>query len=330
MKITVITTVAQHSKGAELHINNLRWALGSDARIVVNCFAEHRLPDLPVEYNIVHADPKEFYFFWDHIYDVFNDEADLYIFTEQDIICTETIDMNKIDLDSISISFDSYYLSIFDKCNVKLYPRIWEGYSKIPGWMVRRALSDNISLGNHVSRKWYTNDLYTWYGKFISLDSYINDNNGLHEGDIDTLFEFSFYCYMNSFKWHSNNILDYHIATDVVHLRGMDRLCHDCPDIYDNLRSVIVKLEDDNKILRGVYNDMISDCAIMLLLSGVHEESELLYRLMINDQSRHRSLLKLEQIRHRAHEWMDDKQLHSLNMAWLLLSSLESKEVLVC
>lgn len=327
MKITAVTTIAQHHMGAALHIKNLRWALGDAARIVVNCFGDHRLPELPVEYNKVKADPSKFYFFWDNISDILCDNADWYVFTEQDIICTDKIN---IVADCINISFDNHYLAIFDNNKQKIYPRIWEGYCKIPGDIVRHAMKNNISLGNHVSRRWDLNGIHTWYGEYIPINTYLSGDLKLHEGDIDTLFEFSLFCYLNNYKWFSTNINDYHIAIDAVHFRGIDRLCHDCPKLYEDLDDVIKKLGDVDSKLRTIYDDMIGDCALMLLLAKSHKMSQPLLKLLLNKRHRERLLAKIGLVRNSACGWMDDEEICLLNTAFGLIKAAESEEHYVC
>ena len=329
MKITAITTIAQHNRGIELHIRNLRWALGDAARIIVNCFTHNSHPDLNVEYYQVQADPNKFYFFWDEMSALLvDDDADVYIFTEQDIVCTDRLKIDRPD--TINISYDSHYLAIFDRSFSKLYPRIWEGYCKVPGFMVREAISQNINLGNHVTRKWRVDDLYTWYGRFIPLDEYLNSQHNLHEGDIDTMFEFSLYCYLNKYPWLSSNIDGYHIASDAVHFRGIDRLCHDCPDIYNSLESVLVRLRQGSDESKRIHDDMIGDCALMLMLSKNHINNEVLFKLLANKKSRSRLLMKIEAVRAHAHEWMNEEEMSLLSMSWNLIKSLELGEVYVC
>ena len=314
MKVTVITTIAQHYKGAKIHLQNLKWAFGEDADIIVQHFKNHQMPEIKANYQSVDVNPYEFYFFWNNVEKFLDNNADFYIFTEQDIFITKKPSYTK---NCIKISFTDNYLSIFNSNKEKIYPRIWEGYTFIPGWIIRKAIDKNISFGNHIrnSLNWNLNGLQTMYKEWIEIDEYIRKaGRKWHEGDFDTMFEFSLFCFLNNFKWESNCIKDYHISEDSVHFRGIDRLCFDCQEIYKNLHYIYnpspLKPEAFNS-----YQNMINDCASMLLLSGSHSKSKEMKNLIKYPLQSKRLFLKLKQLEIKAHEWMDKQDLKSLKWA---------------
>jgi hypothetical protein len=319
MKVTVITTIAQHYRGAKLHLQNLKWAFGENANIIVQHFKSHQMPEIKADYRAFDANPYEFYFFWDKIEELLDIDCDFFVFTEQDILITSKPEY----CDHIKLSFTDNYLSVFNFNRKKLYPRIWEGYTFIPGWMVRKAIDENISFGNHVKKSldWNLNDLYTSYKDWVKIQDYIEvKGRQWHEGDFDTMFEFSLFCFLNNFKWKSNCVEGYHISKDAVHFRGIDRLCFDCRDIYENLQSIYNPSPDRPDVLKH-YQEMVNDCAAILLLSGVHSKSDLMKRLIRYPLQEKRLLRKLKQLDVHANEWMDEQELDSLKWAIFILET---------
>lgn len=319
MKITVITTIAQHFKGAHLHLKNLKWAFGEDAHIIVNHFKSHKMPDIQnVSYNSVDADPKKFHFFWDEMNGFLNNDSDFFVFTEQDIFITEKPKYSN----HIKLSFVSDYLSLFDLNYKKLYPRIWEGYTFIPGWVVRKAIDENVNFGNHISKSldWNLDNYYTKYNDWISINDYLTTKGRmLHEGHFDTLFEFTLFCFLNNVKYLNNCIDSYHISSDAVHFRGIDRLCFDCL-IYEDLNHI--KNPSPNKPNSSkVYEDMINDCAFMLLISGCHKKSTNMKNLICHPLNKKRLLLKLQKLEVHAGEWMNQIEIELLRWSLFCLKN---------
>lgn len=325
MKIKAITTIGQHSKGVDLHLRNLRWALGEGSEIIVQHFAFHNMPLMEdVRFIPADSDPSQFYFFWDNASSFLYDDSDFFLFTEQDIFATckikDTIELLGInDSSKIKISFSSDYLSIFNNNNEKIYPRIWEGFTLVPGWMVRKAIDENVNFGNHVraSLNWELGNLRTHYNGWMYVFDYINKlGKKMHEGDFDTMFEFSLFCFLQNFSYvghYPNSGCNYDVSRDAVHFRGIDRLCFDCKEIYNNLESLYELLKVPEKEL--IYEKMINDGAIMLLLSKVHPPSSLMKRLLNNRLNKCNLNYKLSQLNVCASKWMDEQELEYLQWA---------------
>ena len=94
MKIIAITTIAQHYKNPELHINNLIWALSNyENKIIIQTYKKHNLKSKiknfkNVKIEEVNENPNIFYHFWNESNKIFEKhikEADFFLFIEQDI-----------------------------------------------------------------------------------------------------------------------------------------------------------------------------------------------------------------------------------------------------
>ena len=304
MKVSVITTIAQHYKGANLHFANLRWALeGLDYKIYVQTFSEFKIEsEEDLQVINVNKNPDEFYFFWDHTNELLADiidETDVFLFMEQDILFTEQpiSQIHKcLKKQALMVNMESEYLAIFNSNRKKLYPRMWEGGLFVPKSVIKKALDENITFGSHnfslfkEASSHYTVNLKR---QLITVREYIDT-----EPFFDTLFEFSFFCFCKQFPWISmTGDLNYEYGKQLVHFRAIEMVVHDDPTIYNDLSRIEMTHRDLENLRSG--------CCLMLLLSGAHERSSIMSKYF-----RRNALLerKIEMLLPTAKYWMTPQQ----------------------
>lgn len=287
MNIVVVTTVAQHRAGIQLHLANLKWALQKhNVRIVVRTFSEWSLAewslhtsDLEViEHRVF---PFHYFPFWDHANEQMQKHigwADAFLLIEQDVLFTKVID--DIPTEAIVINLESYYLSVYTPSVDRFYPRIWDGATFVPASVIAKAIESGISLGskprqlvtggsldNSMLDSFHTTNGWPW-NYLPSLREYT-----VGKDLFDTMLEFTVYCFVTQVPINRWTRLenDYQYSEAVVHLRGIDTLVLDCPGVYEDL-NLLGMVETSRTHLEWFYND----CAMMLLLSGVHLPSPLM------------------------------------------------------
>jgi len=255
-------------------------------RIVLRTFSEWSLagwkihtPNLEV---IEHqAFPYHYFPFWDHATEQLRKYigwADVFLLIEQDILFTKVID--EIPSEAIVINLESYYLSVFTPSVERLYPRVWDGATFVPASVIAKAIEGGISLGSTPRQLLTGGSLDTtmldsfhttngWPWQYLpSIREYTKDKNWF-----DTMLEFTVYCFVSQVPIYRLTRLenDYQHSEAVVHLRGIDTLVLDCPGVYEDL-NLLGTVETIRPWLEWFYND----CAMMLLLSGVHLPSPLM------------------------------------------------------
>jgi hypothetical protein len=311
--ITVLTTVAQHREGLDLHLRNLKWALSNfDHQIIVQSFKSYELKG-SAEFVLFDENPNNFFFFWDHAHKIILDtqkSTDLYLFMEQDILFAKKPDEQIINSTPIKINFDSDYLSIFNLDKNKIYPRIWEGATFIEKQILVEAIKNKVTLGSH--GKWIKNSKYFTTKSNIKKEN-ISIQNYLKEKFFDTLFEFTYYCFSNKLPYKSWSKIDYEMNDYVVHFRGIDMMCHDKPSIYENLKDTLNIFEKNNPD-NLVWKRLLNNCSLMLLLSGVHPRSSLMEKNLKNNFMNSRFLIekKIKKIIENSKDWMTNNQFDSL------------------
>ena len=314
VNIAVFTTVAQHRKGADIHLRNLQWALqGLDFKIYLQTFRDYSF-DFDVELIEAESNPSDFCFFWDKTGNYIREhcrEADLFLFTEQDIFFTKRLE-GQIRLAhsnrSIQLNMESDYLSVFDHERNKLYPRIFEGATIIPAEYIFRAVDDGVALGSHPTQlfggKYYTTSKNVKL-EFRTIRDYIENSDY-----VDTLFEFSVFCFTHNFPFLSHaSDFNYEASDSCVHFRAIEMMCHDCPRVYDDINEASSLASS-----RPSFNRLLNGCALMLLLSGAHERSPIMQELLLNDHLN--SLLwtrkKIDALCLFAKEWMTPAEYKNL------------------
>jgi hypothetical protein len=195
---------------------------------------------------------------------------------------------------------ESEYLSVFDKEKSRLYPRIFEGATIIPAEYIMLALDNGVTLGSHPSQSF--GDQYYTTSKNVKLEfrtirDYV-DNNKF----VDTLFEFSVFCFMHSFLFVSHaSDFNYEASDSCVHFRAIEMMCHDCPRVYDDINEVLSLASN-----RSAFKRLLNGCALMLLLSGAHERGSAMKDLLLNDHlnSLRWTRTKIDALSLSAQEWM--------------------------
>jgi hypothetical protein len=304
MKVAAITVVAQHPKGLDLHIHNLRWALqGTLYQIYIFTkagwhFDKALYPD--VVFIEVPGEPIEWYNFWhetipSHIRTRCSE--DIYLFTELDMFyhkrlfkhihhCYVTGD--------IVISDELYHPSISVLQKV-VYPRIWEGGCIIHGKLLLRAITEyGISLHNTFQSDWLLKKIKQkckdeWLFKFKLAD--------IKKGDIyDTFVELYLFCYIFKIPVVRCPLLIHFPALEAIH-----RLC---PHVYGQpfkkyyLSYVPPNLPKHN-------------AAFMFYLSEAWSYTQELGNYLLSlHPSQFGNLVWLQCT---AHEWMSKTQLNRLN-----------------
>jgi len=315
MKVTVVTTIAQHSKGYDLHLQNLRWAINPNL-ILVQTFKKWNLSKHEdVKLIEVDSNPYEFYFFWDHI-DLrpYLPETDVFLFTEQDILFTRPIRANT---QQIYPCLESNYLAIFDK-GIKLYPRIWEGACFIPKQFIEDAINDGILFGSHSKKNHKLYDTVKYLntvvaGNSIAIKDYLSSYKFF-----DTLFELSLYCFHKQYSHmeiNENFTDNYDWGRDCVHLRGIDMMCYECEELYNNPSAI--ELVIPRNIAKGsikALRRMINDCALALLLCGAWEPNEETRALLLRGDCS-KILNKVSMLSDNCDLWMTKKQIEILRWA---------------
>jgi hypothetical protein len=318
MRITTITTVGQHSKGLDIHLRNLRWALG-DHKIVVQTFKSHQIKtDVPNVEIIEHeADTKKWYYFWDHTHEIikrYAPETDWFLLMEQDIFFTSKPTDQIFAKEPIQLSLESGYLAIFDSQKKMVYPRIWEGATFIKSNLLIEAIEKGVSLGGHP--RWHDDLAKNYYTTLNGIDypkvqEYIDSFDSY-----DTLFAFSFFCFKNKISFRSTAAsIAYEIGNHVVHLRGADMFLRDEPDLYSDFKKISHIRENDEA--GRIFKRLSNGCSLLFLISGIQEPSFFMAKNLLNDcdNSFYWIKKKIEILSSSAHKWLTQEEQKRLDWA---------------
>lgn len=327
MKIIAITTIAQHYKNPEIHIKNLMWALSNyEYKIIIQTYKKHNLKSKiknfkNIEIKEVDEDPNVFYHFWNEsnkIFEQYLKETDFFLFIEQDIFFVKKPIINPQD--SIVINLASDYLSVYDSNKIKLYPRIWEGATFINKEIIKTAINDNVHFGDCCES--FKKNIYKSCGEYFtfSLKSQFKSFKEISDRCLlDTLLEFSFYCFLRKYKYRiENNNFEYEYGDFVVHLRGIDMMCHDNPKIYFDI-SEVFNLMNSNE----AWKRLSSGCAFLLLLNGTYEKSKILKKIIKNNfQNVDKILLKkIDLLVENSACWLEKEEINKLFWAKYVLEN---------
>ena len=324
MKLCVISTVAQHKFGADLHLKNLLWALEDmDVKILIQTYKSHGLKfeDPRVSVIEVDSDPSRFFFFWDNNSETigrFAKDVDFFLFMEQDILFTDKPTINCSF--PIQINLHSQYLSIFDDSRRLLYPRIWEGCTFIRSDVVRDALDAGVRFGSLKNvPKWIVDSVCDYYttGSALHLDFTKISDHISRRSFLDTMFEFGLYCFINKIPYElKSEDLNYEYGDKVVHFRGCDMIVRDNPMVYENPEEMH-RMSNNSQTWRR----LINGCAFLFLVSGIYEAESSVARMIKNKFKKSDTLLctKLLMMREKASEWLSEKEIESLDWAISML-----------
>jgi hypothetical protein len=314
MKICVITTIAQHYKGFDFHLRNLKWALKEyEYKIIVQTFKKFNLKteDNNVELIEHDADPEKFFYFWNETYKVIEKElqkTDCFLFTEQDIFFIKKLKFNK---DKIQINLHSDYLSIYDKQKQLLYPRIWEGCTVVHRNFLEKAIKDKIKFGNSkkipnylISQNIFTTNS-ALHLDFRNIENQISESNFLNKEYVDTLFEFTLYCFYKKFPFELNvkNKNNYEYGDQVVHFRALDGIVRANKKVYEDV-SEIIKLKTE------AWKRLGAGCAFVFFVIDIYKKTiELKNIISKNDLLKEKILM----LKENSKEWMTQDEIKNLN-----------------
>lgn len=155
MKTAYFSIVAQHPRGLDLHIRNVRWALpNATIHIFTHGAWAFRKMDYPdVVFHETTADPWTYYPFWEwevtpFIRDHCTEEA--LVFKQHDMLFHRPL-QDLLSSSEILLSNEAYRSPIQREGSFQ-YPHIWEGGCIAPGDIVRKAITDwGIDLGSKVT-----------------------------------------------------------------------------------------------------------------------------------------------------------------------------------
>lgn len=326
MKICVITTVAQHYKGFEIHLRNLKWALKKyEYKIIVQTFKQNNiiLNDEVFEIVNYNKNRNDFCYFWEDASKIIKkeiDHVDYFLFTEQDIFFTEELRFDKY---KIQVNLHSSYLSIYNKNKKFIYPRIWEGATVISKDYLKKAIEDNINFGNSkkiphrlIKDEWFTSNS-ALHLNFTKVKYYIENTNFLDKKNVDTLFEFTLYCLEKNFPYElkSNN---YDYGDQVVHFRGLDGIVRENKNVYNSPNEIInMKKNSRNK---NAWKTLAGGCAFVFLACKLYNKTKAIKKIIKEDENKN-LYKKLTMLKKRSKEWMLKEEIDCLNWCVNLLEN---------
>lgn len=318
MKICVVSTIAQHRLGLEIHLRNLFWALKDhDVRVIIQTYKSHGFyfEDSRITLLEVDSDPSLFHFFWNDTANSIRDlcgDFDFFLFMEQDVFFTKAplVDHSM----PIQLNLHSQYLSFFDESRNLIYPRIWEGGTFVRSDLVLQALESGIRLGSE-------KDIPDWL--FRSSSIYYTTNSALHLDFVkisehvsrsvflDTMFEFGLYCFVNQVPYSIMSLdLNYEYGNQTVHFRGCDMIVRDNAKIYDSpseMQNMAAKSD--------VWGRLCNGCAFVFLILGLYGRDKVVAKMIRNrfKKSDKLLLLKLYALRENSSEWMFESERDDLD-----------------
>ena len=310
--ITIITTIGQHPKGKDLHIQNLRWIFsGLDYKIYLQTFSSYGFEsedDIEIiEYD---ADPTKWFDFYGNL-DLDLDESEVFFFTQQDNIHVQKLNehVQKCQAGTIMLSHedvlkflpgfhDPSYYCLFDKESQLAYPRVSEISCFIPREIMVEFKQNNLLLESRygpVSDQFmekYADTTKThqiWERRFWDLESFCTTKRWQ-----DTFFQPMVHCCHHKKSWE-------YIKDSLCHFRSVEFIHREIPKVYESPKW-LVKLGEP------------SYACFLYLLSDVYEPSEMLGRILnLGVDNNLKSML--EMIDPTAHLWMNSRQLEKL--AWV-------------
>lgn len=317
MRATIVTTIAQHPKGLDLHLRNLQWALkGLDYEIVINTFQEHNILVPGCRIIEVDADASQFYYFYDEL-DFTKFDSDVVLAIEQDIFFTEPIAWQaEICMQNCVVTNmeSDFYLCLVNKQQEVVYPRIWEGGTWIPRQLIEMSagcsygFSPKLIIPGNPMYENNINILESTYASCRSIQYARPLTEVLARNRVDNLFELTVFGFLHSYPQRCFGENDYEYGKHLVHIRGIESLCRDKPNIYNDFDEIKTLMD------KVAYRRWCNNCALMLLLCGIHDIEAisrwLRYRPNIENIN-----TKIERMLIHGHEWLTNDELKRLKLA---------------
>jgi len=209
MKIAALTIVAQHPKGIDLHLRNLRWSIDGDFSHHIFTFEQYGFKHPGIHFTTVDQDPMLYHSFWRHeaLDLVRTTDADVLVISEQDVMYITKL-MPYIEkaynTGTVIIDMEQYGHNIH-KDGKEVYPRLWEGGMIVKADLIREAVLSGVGLADFAQNT----EIRQLAAK--NKDHYFFQHGGkkvyLHEmADMsiterfENFFEFTLYCFLHDIK----------------------------------------------------------------------------------------------------------------------------------
>ena len=119
-------------------------------------------------------------------------------------------------------------------------------------------------------------------------------------------------------KYKLENDFSYEYGNYVLHLRGIDMMCHDNPKIYNDINE-IANLQKEN----DVWKRLAAGCSFLLLISGTYKKSKLLKKILKNKYKNSDKLLlkKINFLLESSKDWLEINEINNIFWAKSLLEN---------
>lgn len=322
----IFTTIAQHPKGVDLHLNNLRWAFDNPKKIHVFTFEWHKHV-MPDDVNLITSNrftsvKNKHYDFYCDLPEQIDDlcDNDVILLMQQDIFFTEKVDYLVDRAKTSAIVHRNLgnldYFGVVDSQGDVLYPRFWEGATLFPASHLKTARKAGIFFGNRLDKFKHNGQFYIEYIDalrrgyirvpfaepriFRPLDEFI-ENPGASQSS-EKMFEFTLYSFSKKLPVQ---ILD---NSPIVHFQGPEKTHRRNPDVYDDIE---ILLKDPL-----VHRPHINNCVLLYFLSGAISPSKTTIRLLNWPEGISEFYGNLIALSKNANQWMSDDQLSKLE--WIM------------
>lgn len=305
MKVASISCIAQHGKGLDLHVRNLRWALsGCDYQIYIMTFSGWRFdhaayPDVKfIEAKFRHI--FHHYHFWAESLGrnlLSNSTEDVMVFTESDQLYHQNISdlCRQVHEKKHIILNNEPYHPWIKKGKQNIYPRLWEGGLIMTGDHVRREIRDNgISFGADVASPSTFEKLRGLSDEYTMWDKQLNKVDRKFAGD--NFFELTLRCYF-----------------DGLYPEMLDMCCHfprgDWFAAFYTDTYLFGMTDEDIRELAGQRNTPFT--IFLMYLCGVLEWRREFEQIILKASPQFKK--HIEKVGRAAHEWMSPFQLDRFN-----------------
>jgi hypothetical protein len=311
MKIQTLTVVAQHPKGLDMHLRNIRWAIDGDFDPYIFTFKAYEFVRPGINIVAVAGDPLMYYSFWRHdaLEAIRNSTSDVIVISEQDVLYTTKL-MPYIDqvhkTGKIVIDSEQYGHNIMKDHRV-VYPRLWEGGLIVRTDVIRDAINKGVWLADfcqcHEVRDMARQDEDHY---FIQIDRKISLKE-MADTAIDTrfenFFEFTLYCFLNNIKTEKVRMSS--------HLPFPEGAHRNVPELYTG--PITEEMLDELLVKSGYSHNCIPTTLLMYYLTGVCELSPLIRKIWLESDNWNKE--KVRRLMPSAREWMTEEELQKLQRA---------------
>ena len=318
MKIQSLTIVAQHPKGLDMHLRNIRWAIDGDFDPYIFTFKAYEFDYPRVNIVSVSADPIMYYSFWRHDAReaIKESKADVLVISEQDVVYTTKL-MPYIerayDTGCIVIDSEQYGHNIMKDHKV-VYPRLWEGGMIVRTDIIRDAVNKDVWLADfcqcHEVRDAARMDKDHY---FIQIDKKITLRE-MADTDFDTrfenFFEFTLYCFLNNIKADKVRLS--------CHLPFPEGAHRNVPELYTG--PITQELLDELLTKSGYQPNCIPTTLLMYYLTGVCDLSPLIRKIWQDSDEWVKQ--KVRRLMPSAREWMTHEELQKLQRVLTIMRPL--------